>query len=100
MTDDPATMKQLADLKKQIEKIVGKAIDAEPSQLINLAHPVGSSYYEEGSQVTWYRTILPGQVLRKSGHAARRERSLRDRTRRNARLSPERVHLQLSQLVF
>ena len=29
MTDDPATMKQLADLKKQIEKIVGKAIDAD-----------------------------------------------------------------------
>ena len=61
MSDDPATMKQLAELKKQIEKIVGKAIDAEPGQLINLAHPVGSSYYEEGSQLTWYRTLyLPG----------------------------------------
>ena len=77
MTDDPATMKQLADLKKQIEKIVGKAIDAEPSQLINLAHPVGSSYYEEGSQVTWYRTFFPGKfcvspvtLLDASGHSA------------------------------
>ncbi len=77
MTDDPVTMKKLAELKKQIEKIVGRDIEAEPGQLINLAHPVGSAYYEEGSQVTWYRTFFPGKfcvspvtLLDASGHSS------------------------------
>jgi hypothetical protein len=52
---------KLANLKKRIEEITGKEIDASAEQLITFAYPVGSAFYEQNSEVLWRRIIWPGQ---------------------------------------
>jgi hypothetical protein len=61
MTIDPELETKLAELKKQLEKVAGKQIDASPEQLAIFAYPVGSAFYEENSQVLWRRIIFPGK---------------------------------------
>ena len=58
--DDQMSAK-LAELKKQLEKISGKEIDASAEQLASFSFPVGSAFYEENSQVTSRRIIFPGK---------------------------------------
>jgi len=60
MSVDSELAAKLAELKKQIEEVVGKEIEADPDQLAVFAFPAGAAYYEEGSQVLWRRIIFPG----------------------------------------
>jgi hypothetical protein len=77
MSDDSVTTEKLTEFKTTIERIVGEEITGDPDQLVNLAYPVGSSYYEEGGQATWYRIFFPGKfcvnpvtLLDASGHTS------------------------------
>jgi hypothetical protein len=61
MNIDPELARKLAELKKQLEAVTGKEIDASPEQLAAFAYPAGSAFYEENSQVLWRRIIFPGK---------------------------------------
>ena len=61
---DPEMARKLADLKKQLEDISGKEIDASPEQLVIFSHPVGSAFYaaaDENAEVLFRRIIFPGK---------------------------------------
>jgi hypothetical protein len=63
MSIDPEMERKLAKLKKQLEEITGKEIDASPEQLAIFAYPAGSAFYaftDEESEVLWRRIIFPG----------------------------------------
>ena len=64
MSIDPEMARKLAELKQQLEDIVGKEIDATPEQLATFAYPVGSAFYayaDEESEVLWRRIMFPGK---------------------------------------
>ncbi len=61
MTIDPELERKLAEIKKELEKVAGKQIDAGPEQLAIFSYPAGSAFYEENSQVLWRRIIFPGK---------------------------------------
>jgi hypothetical protein len=61
MTIDPEMATKLATLKKQIEEVTGKEVDASAEQIAIFAFPAGSAFYEENSQVLWRRIIFPGK---------------------------------------
>jgi hypothetical protein len=62
MEIDAQMSAQLAELKKQLEKISGKEIDASAEQLAFFSFPVGSAFYEQNSEVTSRRIIFPGKL--------------------------------------
>jgi len=61
MSVDSDMETKLAELKKDIEKVVGREIQADPDQLAIFAFPTGAAFYEENSQVLWRRIIIPGK---------------------------------------
>lgn len=64
MSIDPEMAGKLAELKKQLEEVTGREIDASPEQLAIFAFPVGSAFYaaaDEGAEVSWRRIIFPGK---------------------------------------
>jgi hypothetical protein len=63
MSINPEMATKLAELKKQLEEIAGQEIEVS-AELLDVFFPVGSALYEENSQVTRYRIILPGGVVK------------------------------------
>src|SRR6516162_6365882 len=64
MSIDPEMARKLAELKKQLEEVTGREIDASPEQLAIFAFPVGSAFYaaaHESAEVLWRRIIFPGK---------------------------------------
>src|SRR6516165_5784969 len=64
MSIDPEMAGKLAELKKQLEEVTGREIDASPEQLAIFAFPVGSAFYaaaDESAEVLWRRIIFPGK---------------------------------------
>ena len=61
MEIDARKSAKLAELKKQLEDIAGKEIEATPEQLAIFSFPVGSAFYEENSSITLRRIIFPGK---------------------------------------
>jgi hypothetical protein len=95
MSIDPEMERKLAKLKKQLEEITGKEIDASPEQLAIFAYPVGSAFYaftDEESEVLWRRIIFPGTFC-VAGQAPGGGRSILHSDRWEKRLSPKQFSL-------
>ena len=61
MDFDTRMSAKLSELKKQLEDIAGKEIEATPEQLAIFSFPVGAAFSEENSSITSRRIIFPGK---------------------------------------
>lgn len=58
---DTQTAGKLDDLKKQLEDLAGREIDASREQLIQLNFPVGAQTYDDNGDVTFRSIIFPNK---------------------------------------